>query len=114
LENSFGLPHTVAVISVLNDKDVLGVLHALEPVVAEVIITQSTSVRAHSAETLAITAREVFCEERVSVEEVFRDALSLAEAKLPPTPNATIVVTGSISLIGDVLKFRQIQEDADV
>ena len=114
LENSFGLPHTVAVISVLNDKDVLGVLHALEPVVAEVIITQSTSVRAHSAETLAITAREVFGEERVSVEEDFRDALSLAEAKLPPTPNATIVVTGSISLIGDVLKFRQIQEDADV
>jgi dihydrofolate synthase/folylpolyglutamate synthase len=102
------------VISVLNDKDVLGVLNALEPVVAEVIITQSTSVRAHSAETLALTAREVFGEERVSLEEDFRDALSLAEAKLPPTPNATIVVTGSISLIGDVLKFRQLQEDADV
>jgi dihydrofolate synthase/folylpolyglutamate synthase len=114
LENSFGLPHTVAVISVLNDKDVLGVLTALEPVVAEVIITQSTSVRATTAESLAVSAAEVFGEERVSVEEDFRDALSLAEAKLPPTPNATIVVTGSISLIGDVLKFRQIQEDADV
>ena len=113
LENSFGLPHTVAVISVLNDKDVLGVLTALEPVVAEVIITQSTSVRATTAQSLAVSAAEVFGEERVSVEEDFRDALSLAEAKLPPTPNATIVVTGSISLIGDVLKFRQIQEDAN-
>ena len=114
LENSFGLPHTVAVMSVLNDKDAIGIFSALEPVLAEVVITKSTSVRAHDVEVLAITAREIFGDDRVSVAEDFRDALSLAEAKLPPTPNATIVVTGSISLIGDVLKFRQIQEDADV
>ena len=114
LENSFGLPHTVAVMSVLNDKDAIGLFSALEPVVAEVIITKSTSIRAHDPEVLAVTAREVFGDDRVSVVEDFRDALSLAEAKLPPTPNSTIVVTGSISLIGDVLKFRQIQEDADV
>ena len=100
--------------SVLNDKDAIGIFSALEPVLAEVVITKSTSVRAHDVEVLAITAREIFGDERVSVAEDFRDALSLAEAKLPPTPNATIVVTGSISLIGDVLKFRQIQEDADV
>jgi folylpolyglutamate synthase/dihydropteroate synthase len=50
----------------------------------------------------------------VFAEDDFRDALSLAEAKLPPTPNSTIVVTGTVSLIGDVLKFRQIQEDSDV
>ena len=114
LENSFGLPHTVAVMSVLSEKDALGLFNELESVVAEVIITKSTSVRAEDPEVLAQIAREVFGAERVSVEEDFRVALALAEAKLPPTPNSTIVVTGTISLIGDVLKFRQIQEDADV
>jgi dihydrofolate synthase/folylpolyglutamate synthase len=114
LESSFGLPHVVGVVSILGEKDAEGILKHLETVMAEIIITKSTSVRANDTQSLAAIARNVFGEDRVSVEEDFRDALSLAEAKLPPTPNSTIVVTGTVSLIGDVLKFRQIQEDADV
>lgn len=112
LESSFGLPHVVGVVSILGEKDAEGVLTHLEKVMAEIIITKSTSVRATATNDLALIAKRIFGEDRVSVEEDFRDALSLAEAKLPPTPNSTIVVTGTVSLIGDVLKFRQIQEDA--
>jgi dihydrofolate synthase/folylpolyglutamate synthase len=114
LENSFGLPHVVGVVSILSEKDAEGILKHLETVMAEIIITKSTSVRAADTQELAAIARAVFGEDRVSVEDDFRDALSLAEVKLPPTPNSTIVVTGTVSLIGDVLKFRQIQEDSDV
>lgn len=114
LENSFGLPHVVGVVSILSEKDAEGIFRHLETVMAEVIITKSTSVRAADTAELASLAREIFGEDRVSVEDDFRDALSLAEVKLPPTPNSTIVVTGTVSLIGDVLKFRQIQEDTDV
>ena len=114
LENSFGLPHVVGVVSILAEKDAEGIFRHLETVMAEVIITKSTSVRANSTAELAAIAREVFGDDRVSVEEDFRDALSLAELRLPPTPNSTIVVTGTVSLIGDVIKFRQIQEDSDV
>ena len=112
LTDSFGLPHVVGVVSILGEKDAEGILTQLEKVMAEIIITKSTSVRASSTDELAAIARKVFGDERVFVEEDFREALSLAEVKLPPTPNSTIVVTGTVSLIGDVLKFRQIQEDS--
>ena len=114
LTDSFGLPHVVGVVSILGEKDAEGILTHFEKVMAEIIITKSTSVRASSTDELAAIARKVFGDNRVSVEEDFREALSLAEVKLPPTPNSTIVVTGTVSLIGDVLKFRQIQEDSDV
>lgn len=114
LTDSFGLPHVVGVVSILGEKDAEGILTELERVMAEIIITKSTSVRASSTDELAAIARKVFGDDRVTVEEDFREALSLAEVKLPPTPNSTIVVTGTVSLIGDVLKFRQIQEDSDV
>ena len=114
LTDSFGLPHVVGVVSILGEKDAEGILTHFEKVMAEIIITKSTSVRASSTDELAVIARKVFGDDRVSVEEDFREALSLAEVKLPPTPNSTIVVTGTVSLIGDVLKFRQIQEDSDV
>jgi dihydrofolate synthase/folylpolyglutamate synthase len=113
LTDSFGLPHVVGVVSILGEKDAEGILSQLEKVMAEIIITKSTSVRASNTDDLAVIARKVFGDERVFVEEDFREALSLAEVKLPPTPNSTIVVTGTVSLIGDVLKFRQIQEDSD-
>jgi dihydrofolate synthase/folylpolyglutamate synthase len=114
LTDSFGLPHVVGVVSILGEKDAEGILREFEKVMAEIIITKSTSVRAANSEELAVIARKVFGNDRVSVEDDFREALSLAEVKLPPTPNSTIVVTGTVSLIGDVLKFRQIQEDSDV
>ena len=113
LTDSFGLPHVVGVVSILGEKDAEGILTHFEKVMAEIIITKSTSVRASSTDELAAIARKVFGADRVFVEEDFREALSLAEVKLPPTPNSTIVVTGTVSLIGDVLKFRQIQEDSD-
>lgn len=114
LTDSFGLPHVVGVVSILGEKDAEGILTELEKVMAEIIITKSTSVRASGTDELAAIARKVFGDDRVTVEDDFREALSLAEVKLPPTPNSTIVVTGTVSLIGDVLKFRQIQEDSDV
>ena len=114
LTDSFGLPHVVGVVSILGEKDAEGILTHFEKVMAEIIITKSTSVRASETDELATIARKVFGDDRVTVEEDFREALSLAEVKLPPTPNSTIVVTGTVSLIGDVLKFRQIQEDSDV
>jgi dihydrofolate synthase/folylpolyglutamate synthase len=101
-------------VSILGEKDAEGILTHFEKVMAEIIVTKSTSVRASSTYEIAAIARKVFGDDRVTVEEDFREALSLAEVKLPPTPNSTIVVTGTVSLIGDVLKFRQIQEDSDV
>lgn len=110
LIESFGAPHAVAVLSVLNDKDARELLLALDPSIQEFVITQSSSVRALPAAELATIATEIFGAERVSVAEDFRDALELAQGKLPQGENTAVVVSGSITLVGDVLAFFQEQE----
>ena len=110
LVTSFGAPHAVAVLSVLNDKDARELLSALDESIHEFVITQSSSVRALPAAELGQLANEIFGAERVTVAEDFRDALAIAQGKLPAGENTAVVVSGSITLVGDVLAFVQEQE----
>ena len=110
LTSSFGAPHAVAVLSVLNDKDARELLSALDESIHEFVITQSSSVRALPAAELGQLATEIFGAERVTVAEDFRDALAIAQGKLPAGENTAVVVSGSITLVGDVLAFVQEQE----
>ena len=110
LSTSFGAPHAVAVLSVLNDKDARELLSALDESIREFVITQSSSVRALPAAELGQLATEIFGAERVTVAEDFRDALAIAQGKLPKGENTAVVVSGSITLVGDVLAFVQEQE----
>jgi dihydrofolate synthase/folylpolyglutamate synthase len=107
LEHSFSSPHAVGVISVLGDKDARGVLEALETVLSEVIITKSSSIRATEIDELYSLALEVFGSDRVQISEELELALDLASAKANLVPGGTVVVTGSITLVGDVLKLKQ-------
>lgn len=108
LVNSFGAPAAIGVISVLGDKDSRGVLAALEPVLQEIIITRSSSVRATAIEELALLATEVFGADRVTIAEDSKSGIAQAKAKL--VGEGIVVVTGSITLIGDVLKLKQLEE----
>ncbi len=108
LVNSFGAPNAIGVISVLGDKDSRGVLAALEPVLQEIIITRSSSVRATAIEELALLATEVFGADRVTIAEDSKSGIAQAKAKL--VGEGIVVVTGSITLIGDVLKLKQLEE----
>ena len=60
------------------DKDYEGVLAAFEPHLAHVVCTQNSTPRAMSAEELAVTAREVYGEDRVSVAPFLPDAIDQA------------------------------------
>jgi len=111
LEHSFNSPHAVGVISVLGDKDSRGVLEALETVLSEVIITKSSSIRATEIDELYSLALDVFGADRVSVSEELELALDLASTKANQVPGGTVVVTGSITLVGDVLKLKQQEAD---
>ena len=110
LVTSFGAPHAVAVLSVLNDKDARELLSALDESIHDFVITQSSSVRALPAAELGQLATEIFGADRVTVAEDFRDALAIAQGKLPAGENTAVVVSGSITLVGDVLAFVQEQE----
>ena len=115
LSTTFGKPYAVGVLAALGDKDATGFFELLDDSLVEVVITQSDSPRAVPAEELAVTARKVFGEDRVHVSKHPLEAIELAKSLLPGAPTkGAVVVTGSITLIGQVLKLQQQEVDADV
>lgn len=108
LVNSFGSPKAIGVISILGDKDARGVLLALEPVFEKIILTRSSSTRATAVDELVPLAEEIFGKERVLQAEGALAAINQAKKIL--SPGGIVVVSGSITLIGDALKLRQLEE----
>ena len=108
MKKSFGAPETVAVVSILADKDATALLEALDETAKTFIITQSSSPRAIPVEELAQLARNVLGAERVKTAESALTAMTLARREV--ADNGAILVTGSITLVGDVLKDIQLNE----
>ena len=108
MKKSFGAPETVAVVSILADKDATALLEALDETAKTFIITKSSSPRAIEVDELAHIARNVFGAERVKTAENALTAMTLARREV--ADNGAILVTGSITLVGDVLKNIQLNE----
>lgn len=98
----FGLERVTLVLGILVGKDARGVLAELEPVVDEVVVTQSSSERTQGADELAAIAVEVLGADRVLVEPDLGTAIESAREAAADRGGA-VVVTGSITLIGDAL-----------
>ena len=113
MKDSFGSPYAVAVISILAEKNARALLEILDDTFVEFIITQSESPRAIPAEELAELAREIFGSDRVQVQANPQWALAEAAKLLPATLGNAIVVTGSVTLVGQVLKLKQIEAEQD-
>ncbi|MEV4992608.1 folylpolyglutamate synthase/dihydrofolate synthase family protein [Streptomyces niveus] len=101
---SFGFSRLIGVVGASAGKDSRGFLEALEPVLAEVVVTQNSSDRAMSADELATVAVEVFGDDRVQVEPRLDDALeaaiTLAEED-DEYAGAGVLVTGSVITVGE-------------
>ncbi|NMN99686.1 bifunctional folylpolyglutamate synthase/dihydrofolate synthase [Gordonia sp. TBRC 11910] len=106
LTDEFDFRRIVGVIGVLGDKDVEGVLEALEPVFDGVVLTNNGSPRALDTDSLADIAHRVFGEERVRVEPFLPDAVEAAIAWAEeaddgsPVAGAGVVITGSVVTAG--------------
>ena len=111
LAESFNFDRVIGVVSVMEDKDVAGVLEELEPALSDIVITTNSSPRAMPAAELAELAIEIFGEDRVQVAERIDDAIDLAasiadvfdaEAVARGLPGgAAVLVTGSVATAGD-------------
>jgi dihydrofolate synthase/folylpolyglutamate synthase len=108
MQKSFGSPETVAIISILAEKDASALLAALEGTAKTFIITQSSSPRAIAVDELATLATSIFGKERVKTASNPLTAMTLARQLV--RENGAILVTGSITLVGDVLKNIQLNE----
>ena len=85
------------VIGILADKDAGGILAALRPLAARVILTASANPRAAAPEALRALLP---AGARVDTARSPQDALAMAIAE---DPHGIVCVAGSLSLIGDVL-----------
>jgi dihydrofolate synthase/folylpolyglutamate synthase len=113
IRETFNSPYVVGVVSILAEKDASAVLKNLEPVISEVIITQSSSPRAIPFQELEVAAVAVFGADRVRTSPNAWYALELAKEILPKSGKSMIVASGSITLVGDILKQLQREESSD-
>jgi dihydrofolate synthase/folylpolyglutamate synthase len=108
LDDSFAFSPLIGVIGVMSDKDAEGVLAAFEPHLAQLVVTQNSTWRALPAEELAVTAREVFGDDRVTVarrlEDAIDEATTLAEAGEAvgsSIGSGAVLITGSVVTVGE-------------
>jgi dihydrofolate synthase/folylpolyglutamate synthase len=113
LSNSFEARETVAVISMLEQKDLAGFLQNLDPAVTHYVVTQSSSDRALSAEVLAERISAEVGKGKVSVQVNFASALEQARGLLSDSTSGAVLVTGSLTLVGDALAMIQREAELD-
>ncbi len=108
VQESFSFSPLVGVVGAMEDKDVAGVLDALEPIMATIVCTQNSTSRAMPAEDLAEVARGIFGGDRVEVATRLDDALDVAVAIAERTDTDAlglggggVLVTGSVITAGE-------------
>ncbi|WP_194949014.1 bifunctional folylpolyglutamate synthase/dihydrofolate synthase [Actinomyces trachealis] len=105
VEEVFGFKHLVAVLGLMADKDLEGVLAELEPFCEAVVCVPVDSPRAATPEDLAVVAREVFGADRVQVAESLAEgverAQEIAEAHEDPLPASGVLICGSVVLAAE-------------
>lgn len=99
----FDFDELVFVLGVLGDKDATGIVRALAPTGARFVVTQSESDRAIAAGVLAASVASIVGPERVDVVERLDDALDEARDWATRGEKRGVVVTGSITLVGDAM-----------
>ena len=109
LRAEFSEKPLIGVIAVLADKDATGLFSNLAGVFESVVITQSSSPRSMSVAELESLAKGGLGQEVESISD-FKFALERANQRAIEI-DGTVVVTGSITLVGDVIKL--IQEESD-
>jgi dihydrofolate synthase / folylpolyglutamate synthase len=110
LEEEFSFRHLVAVVAVMADKDVSGVLDLLEPVAARIVVTQNSSPRSMPVDQLAQVATDIFGEDRVTVTQNMPDAIEEAvviaeEDASGELSGVAVLITGSVVTVADARRL---------
>jgi dihydrofolate synthase / folylpolyglutamate synthase len=101
----------IAVMAVLAEKDADGLISNLQGIFEKVILTQSSSPRSMPVAELESVAKRVYGQDVTTFSD-FEVALEQAK-RLATELDGMVVVTGSITLVGDVIKKLQEESDAE-
>jgi dihydrofolate synthase / folylpolyglutamate synthase len=112
LVEEFGFTRLVGVLAVSAGKDVTGLLEALEPVLAELVVSPNSSPRSMSAEELGDLAEGIFGVDRVHMADRLDDAIDQALGLAEETgeyQGAGVLITGSVVTAGDARTLLRVE-----
>ncbi|MEO6822122.1 MAG: cyanophycin synthetase, partial [Candidatus Nanopelagicales bacterium] len=106
VRDGFDFTHIVGLVAVLAGKDARGLLEALEPLLAEVVVSANSSPRTLDPDELGAIAVDVFGSQRVEVVPRFPDAVETAmrladEAAAELGGGTGVLITGSVVTAAD-------------
>ena len=110
ISNEFDFQSIFGVVAILGDKDVLGILRELEPVVSRIVVTENTSERALPKEELFKIAQSVFGIDRTFMEADLQSAItySMEQATLlnqVSDGSNAVLITGSVVTVGEAKRI---------
>jgi dihydrofolate synthase/folylpolyglutamate synthase len=95
-------------VGIFADKDASGILKELEPIIDQIILTQSSSTRAMASGDLAQLARKIFGADRVlelSELEIALDRAVIDATRPLREDTVGIIVTGSVITVGQARSY---------
>ena len=104
LQTEFTFDDVTGIVALMADKDVLGILQALEPVMNQIIVTTNSSERSMSVADLTKLANHVFGADRVLAADNLTAAIDKAiQGSVRPLSEESlaIVITGSVVTVGE-------------
>lgn len=103
----FDFDEIAVVLGVLTDKDAAGIITALSPMASRFHVTQSHSERAIAVDELADQVADLTGDESTFRHGDIAEALEAARDWASQVPRRAVVVTGSITLIGEAIAVAE-------
>ena len=104
MQSEFTFDEVTRIVALMADKDALGILQALEPIMNLVIVTTNSSERSMKVADLSKLATEVFGADRVFAEDTLQAAIDRAvKDSVRPLSDESmaILITGSVVTVGE-------------
>jgi dihydrofolate synthase/folylpolyglutamate synthase len=104
IQNEFTFDDVTGIVALMADKDALGILQALEPIMNQIIVTTNSAARSMPVSDLEALATQVFGADRVFAQPTLADAIEKAiKDSVRPLSDESlaILITGSVVTVGE-------------
>ncbi|MET0853714.1 MAG: folylpolyglutamate synthase/dihydrofolate synthase family protein [Microterricola sp.] len=103
MRSFFDFDEIVFVLGILEDKDAAGIIRAIVPAAARIHVTRSSSERAIGVDDLGDAVLEIGRDDTTFRFDDLETAIEQARSWAADAPRRAVVVTGSITLVGEAL-----------